>query len=359
MRPRLKRTLSRVETPEGDLLLLRSSGTDVKIEHPDRRERELLDHLDGSRPTSELAWRFGEEELARTLAQLESLGLIEDATQDELLAADVRERCDRQLRYLGDLADGGRTAAECQLTLAASRVVVFGAGGLGGRVALDLASIGVGELVLVDGDRIELSNLNRQTQYVEAEIGLLKVERLAARLRAFNSATRVVALAEQIESEARLAKLLVGADLLVDAADWPAHLVERWCNSACFAAGVPYIAMGHFPPIARVGPLYVPGRTGCFACQEIAYRRRYPLYDLVIEQRAGEESPAPTLGPACGVTAGLVATEVLHFLTGIAEPRTLGARHTLDLRTLRLKRHEVVPERACPVCAGAATGGAA
>ena len=49
--------------------------------------------------------------------------------------------------------------------------------------------------------------------------------------------------------------------------------------------------MSHFPPIARVGPLYVPGVTGCFACQEIAYRREYPLFDAAIEQRAGETEP--------------------------------------------------------------------
>jgi len=54
---------------------------------------------------------------------------------------------------------------------------------------------------------------------------------------------------------------------LIDAADWPAHDIERWCNAACFEAEVPYITMSHFPPIARVGPLYVPGKTGCFACQ--------------------------------------------------------------------------------------------
>ena len=47
----------------------------------------------------------------------------------------------------------------------------------------------------------------------------------------------------------------------IDAADWPAHDIERWCNAACFEAGIPYIMMSHFPPIVRVGPLYVPGET--------------------------------------------------------------------------------------------------
>jgi hypothetical protein len=57
------------------------------------------------------------------------------------------------------------------------------------------------------------------------------------------------------------------------AADRPAHEIERWVNAACFAEGVPYITMSHFPPFARIGPLYVPGETGCFNCQQLAYRR--------------------------------------------------------------------------------------
>ena len=128
---------------------------------------------------------------------------------------------------------------------------------------------------------------------------------------------------------------------MVDAADWPAHQIEYWCNAACFEAGIPYIAMGHFPPIARVGPLYVPGQTGCFACQDIRYRREYPLYDVAIEQRQAKPSPAATFGPACGLIGGVAGTEVVHFLTGLITPAMLGAGYIFDLRTMEVERYEV------------------
>ena len=109
--------------------------------------------------------------------------------------------------------------------------------------------------------------------------------------------------------------------------------------------------MSHFPPIARVGPLYVPGETGCFGCQEIAYRREYPLFDAVIEQQRAQPSPAATLGPACGLIGGQVGMEVIHLLTGLAPPATKGEAHIYDLRTMEVKREAVVPEPECPVCA--------
>ena len=173
---------------------------------------------------------------------------------------------------------------------------MLGVGGLGGWAAWALACCGIGEMWLIDGDRVEISNLNRQILYTEADIGLLKVEAAAARLRAFNPAMRVTSTARRLESEAEIADFIAGADVVIDAADWPAHDIERWCNSACFEAGIPYITMSHFPPIARVGPLYVPGVTGCYACQETAYRREYPLFDVAVEQRRAKASPGGDAG---------------------------------------------------------------
>lgn len=79
-RPRIKRTTERIEAPNGDLYLLRpSAGADVHIENPDPEGRELLDALDGQNRRGELEERFGEDAVSDLLAQLEELGLVEDA----------------------------------------------------------------------------------------------------------------------------------------------------------------------------------------------------------------------------------------------------------------------------------------
>lgn len=331
-------------------LMRPSADSDIRIEKPDDEERQLLESLDGEHTLEQLQEKFGEEAVADLISQLQELEIVEDAADDDLVPAAELARFDRQLRYFSDIGNGALTPSACQQRLREAKVAVLGVGGLGGSAALWLASIGIGEMWLIDGDRVEASNLNRQVLFSEAEIGLLKVEAATARLRSFNSAMRITSTARRLESEAEIAEFVAGADVVIDAADWPAHDIERWCNSACFEAGIPYITMSHFPPIARVGPLYVPGQTGCFACQETAYRRQYPLFDVAVEQRRAKASPAATLGPACGLIGGQVALDVMHLLTGLAEPSTLGVAHIFDLRTMEVDREPVVAEPGCPVC---------
>jgi len=354
IRPRIKRTTERLESPQGDLYLQRPGmGSDVRIEDPGESDRRLLDALDGAHSHAQLEREFGVKEVASVLDRLGELGVIEDAADDDLIAPDAMARFERQLRYFSDVSPGP-APSECQARLEAARVAVLGVGGLGGWSALALSCCGVGEMLLVDFDLVELSNLNRQVLYGEADVGRSKARAAAERLGAFNSRMRLEARELRLAGEEDVAAAIAGYDVVIDAVDWPAHDIESWVNSACFAAGIPYIAMSHFPPVARVGPFYAPGRTGCFECQLIAYRREYPLFDVAVEQRRGKPSPTATLGPACGLIGNQVALDVMHHITGLAEPSTLGVGHVYDLRTMAVEHEAVVPEPGCPVCGGSA-----
>jgi bacteriocin biosynthesis cyclodehydratase domain-containing protein len=351
-RPRLKRTTQRMEAPNGDIYLLRpSAGGDIHIEEPDSEGRRLLLALDGTWTKEELIEEFGADEVGDLLAQFEELGVVDDAADDDGIPKAVAERLDRQLRYFSDITTGP-TAAECQERLESARIAVLGVGGLGGWVALNLACCGIGEMLLLDFDRVELSNLNRQVLFSETDIGRFKAEAAAERLADFNSAIKLEPRVQRLDGEAAIAETIAGYDFVIDACDWPAQNIERWINAACFGARIPFISMGHFPPVARVGPLYVPGVTGCFACQEIAYRRTFPLYDIAMDQQESARSPAATLGPACSMIGGQVGLDIMHYLTGLARPSTLGVGHMYDLRTMAVDREPVVPEASCPVCGG-------
>jgi molybdopterin/thiamine biosynthesis adenylyltransferase len=349
-KPRIKRTTEQFPAPNGDLYLRRpSEASDIRIKKPSPELRRLLGALDGTRSRRELDEEFGAELVAELVGQLAEMGLGEDASDDELIDPRALARFDRQLRYFSDVSTG-QTPSQCQRKLEGARIAVLGVGGLGGWSALTLACCGIGEMLLVDFDTVEMSNLNRQVLYGEADVGQPKAGLAAERLGTFNSSIRIETREERLDSEAAVAAVIEGYDLVVNAVDWPAHDIELWVNSACFAAGIPYIAMSHYPPIARVGPLYVPGETGCYSCQEIAYKRSYPLYDAVVEHQRAKPSPAATLGAACALISGQVALDVMHFLTGLATPSSLGVSHIYDLRTMEAKREQIVREPGCLVC---------
>ena len=254
-RPRIKRTTESFRSPEGDIYLRRpSADRDVRIERPDESEERLLDALDGEHTLEQLHAEFGAEKVDDAISQMQELCVIEDAADDDLIDPAELSRFDRQLRYFSDIGVGDLVPSECQRRLREAKVAVLGVGGLGGWTAWALATIGVGEMWLVDGDRVEISNLNRQILYTEADLGLLKVECAAARLRAFNPAAKITTTARRLGSTVEIADFIDGADLVIDAIDWPAFEVEVWVNEACFEAGHP---LHHDEPL----PADRPGRA--------------------------------------------------------------------------------------------------
>lgn len=188
--------------------------------------------------------------------------------------------------------------------------------------------------------------------YAERDVGRLKVEVAAERLSSLDSEIDIEVHPTRLESAADVSAVIAGSQVVIDAVDWPAHYIEHWINAACFEAGIPFMSMSHSPPNARVGPFYLPGSTGCYACQEIVYRQKYPLYDVMIEQMSASPSPGAVVGPACAHIGGHVSLDLLHYLTGIAAPSTLGTAYVYDLRTLECRREPVEQQPDCRICGG-------
>ena len=350
-RPRLKRTAELVTTDAGDIYILRpTDDSDLRIEQPDAVARGLLAALDGTRTGDQLELEFGSERAREAVAQLSELGLLDDAADDERVTPRERARYDRQLRYFSDVGPDSVPPSEYQRRLREARVLVLGLGGLGSWASYALLCCGVGELVLLDGDRVEESNFNRQILYRERDIGRPKAEAAAEALAQFDSSCRLTTVPRRLESVDAVREVAEGIDFVVNGADWPAHDIERWVNAACFDADVPFITMSHSPPVARVGPLYVPGLTGCFECQERTYRDAFPLYDELVEQRRGRPSEAATLGPVCAFIGGQVALETVHHLTGLFRPASLGTSYVYDLRTMEVTREAVPQVARCEIC---------
>ena len=354
---RLRPTLEPFGAPDGSVYLL-TGGPEATlvVEDASAIQRALLELLsagvdDVPDLVRQLAGQGFDSErapVAEIVDQLAGLGLLERRlTRD---AGTELARYDRQLLYFADVAPLAYPE-DAQQRLRDATVVVLGCGGLGSWALCGLACAGVGTLVLVDDDRVELSNLNRQLLYRAADVGRPKVDVAAAALEAFNPDLDLRTVARRMACPEDIAALVGGADLLIETADWPPYDLSRWVNEACTRAKVAHISAGQAPPLLRLGPLYVPGATACHACQEASTREAYPLFDALEAFRRSRPTPAAaTLGPASGIIGSVLSMEALHYLTGLAQPATLGASVALDLRTLDVTREPIAKRPDCPVC---------
>ncbi|GLX00122.1 ThiF family adenylyltransferase [Microtetraspora sp. NBRC 16547] len=296
-----------------------------------------LEAMNGTRTCADIAalMRSGFPELTRNdaiaiVAQLVATGHVEDAGATDAPELSARER-DRYSRGHDFFRWADITPREhgwdAQLRLRRSRVLMIGVGGAGACAALALAASGVGVLHLVDDDRVELSNLNRQLIFTEGDIGREKVKVAVDRLKKLNSDIEISGAYSRIRCERDLANMLPGFDVVALCADEPkgADGIRVWANRACFAAGIPWVGGGYSGPLVTTG-VFVPGRGACYECmQRIEDRKRTPPG---VGPPGGAGRPVNLGGPgaiatSAGICGNLVAHGVLRVITGVP-PVTAG-----------------------------------
>jgi bacteriocin biosynthesis cyclodehydratase domain-containing protein len=345
----LRRSVEVLAAPDGRVYLLRTGASDLVVPEPDEVDRALLDALSEPGTVEALAERAGGEPAAieEKLASLDGVGVLTSwPAHVAPLPADDALRFDRQLPYLAEFG----APADLQRRLGEATVAFIGCGGLGTWALGGLACAGVGSFVLVDDDTVEPSNLNRQVLYLDADIGRAKVDCAADWVRRFAPKTNVTTLQQRIGAAEDVAPLARDADVVVLLADWPPYELERWVNEACVAASTPFISSGQATQIMKIGPMYVPGRSACFACEETQMRAAAPLYDDVVAMRQQRSSATATvLGPSAGVVGTLISLEVMHALLG-RPAATEGRAMLLDIQTLETSWEPIERDPACPVC---------
>ena len=189
---------------------------------------------------------------------------------------------------------------ESQEKLKRARVVIAGVGGLGSPIAIYLAAAGMGVIRIIDSDRIELSNLNRQFLHWGEDIGRRKVDSAAEKLRKLNQGIEIEPI-EEIITEANVFQLVSGFDLIIDAMD---NLPTRYLlNKVALEMDVPLLhgVVNGFEGRAMT---IIPGKTACLMC----------IYKGVIP-----EGKFPVIGITPGVIGCIQAAEAIKYIVGIGK----------------------------------------
>ena len=215
---------------------------------------------------------------------------------------------------------------------------MVGAGGLGSPVALYLATAGVGQITIVDGDTVDVTNLQRQIAHNLSRVGAPKADSAAQTMQAINPDVAVRALHERADA-ARLDALVADADVVIDCSD--NFATRHAVNAACVAHGKPLVSGA---AIGFDGQLSVYDTRDharpCYAC-------------LFPPDAAFEEVRCATMGvfaPLVGIIGSMQAAEALKLLAGIGSSLA-GRLQMLDARTMEWTEIAMARTPDCPVCA--------
>lgn len=226
-----------------------------------------------------------------------------------------------------------------QERLKGARVLVVGVGGLGSPAATYLAAAGVGVLGLIDDDRVELTNLQRQILYGEATLGQPKVTAARQRLGDINPHVEVRCHELRLEADNAL-ELLADYDLVLDGSD---NFATRYLvNDACVILGRPLVwgAVARFEGQVAV---FHPPQGGCYRC----LFPQPPPSGLVPSCAEGG-----VLGVLPGVIGSLQASEALKILLQVGEP-SAGRLVIFDALRLRFREVRVAADPGCEMCGAA------
>ncbi|AGT10936.1 molybdopterin-synthase adenylyltransferase MoeB [Paracoccus aminophilus] len=225
-----------------------------------------------------------------------------------------------------------------QLALTRSRVLVIGTGGLGAPALLYLVAAGVGQIVLVDFDTVDESNLHRQILFAEQDIGRAKTLASQERLGALNSDVEIVVIEERL-SDDNARSIIRDCDVVVDGTD---NFRARYAiNDAAVAAGIPIVSASVMQFEAQLSVLDPAAGGPCYRCL-------YP------------NAPPPDLAPSCaeagvvGVLPGIIgclqANEVIKLICGFGRPM-IGRLLTFEATETTFREFAIRRRMDCPCCA--------
>ena len=222
-----------------------------------------------------------------------------------------------------------------QQHLLSSRVLVVGAGGLGSPALFYLSCSGVGTIGIVDGDRVELSNLQRQILHTSQNLGDLKTHSAKDTLHRLNPDVSIELYNEPLTQENGY-ELINRYDFVIEATD--NFKTKFLVNDICIRSGVPFCHAGVLGLFGQMLTI-VPGKGACYRCV---------FGDIPEKDQVSSTAEVGVLGAVSGVFGALQATEAVKYLTGIGK-LLVGRLLTYDALNLIFREIELPPP-SCKVC---------
>ena len=354
MKPYIKQLYKPVIEYNNMLIIGLDNGT-LEIEDEEGVLKNLLTLMDGTRTIHDLSREIQTDidELADLINELDSYGLLEDmeAIEREYLNEAGNERYKANINYFASFSSLKTNKYAFQKSLRQSSVCVLGLGGSNMAVG-SLVGMGIGKLVGLDYDKVEISNLNRQFLYSQDHIGRDKTEAIKERIINLNPEVEIEVHNLKVKNSECLSPVIKDVDIVLNTIDQPSLLSNRWVNFACVKHNKPFL-QGGVGNRRILWQKFLPGASACYDCYLIGNLQSDPSFEAHLRGNYGLifEGRNTAFAPNIAFMTGLLTNEIAKHLTGFSpaiQTSTTIMLDTIDYREISKEECEKITY--CPTC---------
>lgn len=360
-RPRLKTQLALI--PYLDKLSIGSTeNIALEIQDPNRLVYSILKECNGKNDIDEIYnkihknFNINKKDILDILNQIAEYPYILEEGEleyDSNLSEIQKNRYSRNMNFLSNFDSTGQNKYKYMEELINKNVLVIGLGGVGSSIILSLAALGVSNIIGVDFDTVELSNLNRQLLYDESDIGKLKSEAAPNRIKKFNSLINFKTYNVYIDSTEKIEELIDkhNIDFIFCAADEPPIYIYTWINEACANKNIPWIFGGNNEASSYFQTI-IPGETSCYNCNKLnLFENSFEgkeKYNEVLKY--GYKTQNNCTSATSGCLTGFMILDFIRVFLKFEKPKAINKLFCIDYRNYSIFYEDRNISKNCIYC---------
>ena len=340
MNPKLNSTVSVVKINDHILeFFLTNIRQQVRIKVEDDLILEIVTALDGKRTVSQLAadYDISEEELTGLLDFLRNKGILDNVEPKEDFICYDQFR--RVIHFLAEYSHSHEHLLEMWNRIRNSTVLIVGLGAVGTWTACNLAESGVGRLILMDADTVDISNLHRQFGYRECDIGRKKADVLEERIHDYSDFTNVIKEYSFLDSSSLHIFDEMSINLIINCADKPTvDDTSLWIGEYAMQRGIPHIVGGGYNlHLSLIGQTVIPGKCACLKCFQKTLEEENAIDPTRVRKLSVKNRKVGSFGPMTQRSTVMVGMEAIKVLSGDIQPSNINRRGEFDIYSMDIK----------------------
>lgn len=315
----------------------------------------LLCELDGNKSIEEICDQYtldgeAKNNFKNLIDYLVSKCIVYD--QEKRIESEERKTFSRIFSMLEDYSCDEEVIQASWAKIKESKVCIVGLGAVGSWIAANLVQSGVHNLILIDKDDVEISNLHRQWGYTYKDVGEKKADALTKRLMMMNDELTIHKVYEFINNNALERMNLEDVDLMIDCADKPTvDQTAVWIGQYCMKRNIPHIIAGGYNlHVSLIGQTIIPHKTACVKCFERQLKAHNEIELSNMKKLATQGRKIGSIGPMCSLSASFAALDAIKVLSGIIEPTNINRRGEFNIYNMDIMYHNYAKLDDCEWC---------